>query len=194
MQARAAKMNHLNEPDKHRLAGNEGLALVTTILVMVLLTAGVAAMKTISANYQSSRTFYIAEAGAEAALGQIQLALQDGVITDDELSNITPPTLSGFEFNQFEVVKDGTLVTETITDGPFTGGQSQAAAARRNGSAEPSPTARPSATSSTGTTRSSSNAPKASGAASTCLPAARWSARSSAPRLEKRISRYAVGS
>ena len=114
-------MNHPNEPDKHRLAGNEGLALVTTILVMVLLTAGVAAMKTTSADYQSSRTFYIAEAGVEATLGQIQLALQDGVVTDDELSNITPPTLSGFEFNQFEVVKDGALVTETITDGPFTG-------------------------------------------------------------------------
>ncbi len=110
-------------------AGQEGLALVTTLLVMALLggliaatlLTGINATRTTSAEYQNSRAFYAAEAGVEAALAQVKLALQDGFLADDELAGIVPPTIDGFDFIEYSVVKSGTVDTVTITDGPFAG-------------------------------------------------------------------------
>jgi hypothetical protein len=106
-----------------------GLALVLTLLVVVLIAAIVAAAVTAAANYtrtttadyRDTRTFYAAEAGAEAALSQVELALRDAMLTDAELQAIRPPELEGFDFSEFTVVKDGAVVQETITDGPWAG-------------------------------------------------------------------------
>ncbi|HSG81540.1 MAG TPA: hypothetical protein VLC48_04780, partial [Gemmatimonadota bacterium] len=111
------------------LRGEDGLALVATLMVVVLIaaivtaaiTGGLSNFRAVDTDYRSTRAFYAAEAGAEAALSQIEAALHDGRITDAELSEIQPPPLEGFSFSQFEVEKDDTVYVETISDGAFAG-------------------------------------------------------------------------
>ena len=54
-------------------------------------------------------------------MSQLADALQDGVLTDAELSGITPPTIAPFTFDSFAVDRIGGIFSERITDGPFTG-------------------------------------------------------------------------
>jgi hypothetical protein len=106
-----------------RIAGEGGIALVATLLVVVLIAAVVAAAvnaamsvtRSANADYYSTRAFYAAEAGAEHALAQVELALQDGFLSDGELADIAPPPLEGFDFTEFVVVKDGTWDLYAIT-------------------------------------------------------------------------------
>lgn len=104
-----------------------GLALVATLLVVVLIAVVIAAAistamtttRSVTADHESMRAFYAAEAGAEHALTQVELALQDGFLSDAELDAITPPTIAGFVFTEFGVAKDGPFETVPISDGPF---------------------------------------------------------------------------
>jgi len=121
---------HTCQPDIFQLsADRRGIALVTTLLVVTLIAAIVAAAvtaamsytRTTTADYGSTRAFYAAEAGAEHALAQVELALQDGFLSDDELAAIAPPPIEGFDFDVYSVVKDGTWDTTWISDGPFAG-------------------------------------------------------------------------
>ncbi len=111
------------------LRDEHGLALVATLLAVVLIgvliagavTGSLVTTRTASADYEASRAFYAAEAGGEVALAALEVAVLDGVLDDDELSNISPPTLAGYTFTQFDVVKEGAVIQQTITDGPFSG-------------------------------------------------------------------------
>ncbi len=106
-----------------------GLALTTTLMVIVLVgivvaaavNAAVSTTRTVSADYQATRAFYAAEAGAEAALSQIEDAVVDGQISNEELAAMAAPQLAGFEFTRFVVERDGVLQKEAMTDGPFAG-------------------------------------------------------------------------
>ncbi|NIR45512.1 MAG: hypothetical protein GWN99_13985 [Gemmatimonadetes bacterium] len=106
-----------------------GLALIMTIMVLAvvgtivgaMVTVVMASVRTAGMEYHEGRVFYAAEAGGEAALAQIKLALQDGLLEDTELTDMTAPVMDGFNFDQFEVQKMGTPIVETITDGPFAG-------------------------------------------------------------------------
>ncbi len=97
-------------------SGEEGLALIATLLVLALmgglmaasLWGGMSGLRTSNVDYQSARTFYAAEAAAEAALADLYVALEDGQITDVELAGITAPELQGFDFTGFSVTKIGT--------------------------------------------------------------------------------------
>jgi hypothetical protein len=112
-----------------RVAEEHGIALIAALLVVVmvaaivvvLVTTGLSGVRAVSADYHNSRTLYGAEAGAEAALSQIEAALDDGVLTDDEIAAISPPALEGFDYDEFHVSRDGTVFVERLTDGPFTG-------------------------------------------------------------------------
>ena len=112
-----------------RIRERSGLALITTILVLSVIGSIVAAMvtlvmasvRTAGLEYHEGRAFYAAEAGGEAALAQIKLALQDGLLEDSELDDMAPPEMAGFSFDSFSVRKIGVPVVETITDGPFGG-------------------------------------------------------------------------
>jgi hypothetical protein len=113
-----------------RRSGSEsGIALLATLLVVVLIAAVVAAAvnaamtvtRSTNAEYYGTRAFYAAEAGAEHALAQVELALRDGFLSPDELADIEPPELEGFEFTEFEVIKEGVWDTASIKDGPFAG-------------------------------------------------------------------------
>ncbi|MGD2217941.1 MAG: hypothetical protein PVJ64_14380 [Gemmatimonadales bacterium] len=111
------------------VAGRAGLALVTTIIVLAVIGMIVAAMATAAMSsaraaameYHEGRAFFAAEAGGEAALAQLKLALQDGFLADDELTDMTPPVLEPFSFDSFAAGKVGAAVVETITDGPYEG-------------------------------------------------------------------------
>ena len=121
-----------SSPPRHssRHAFDErGLALIATLLVVVLIAGIIAAglrtamsvTRSSNADYRGARAFYAAEAGAEAALAQIEAALLDGRLSDEELAAIQPPELAGFDFAEFAVERDGPVVSETLTDGPFAG-------------------------------------------------------------------------
>lgn len=111
------------------LRHERGIALLATLVVMLLMaglitvafSGALTASRTERIDYANSRVFYAAEAGAEASMAQLALALDDGVLTDQELNDIQPPTLTGFRYDSFEVRRVGGIVQETITDGPFAG-------------------------------------------------------------------------
>jgi hypothetical protein len=107
----------------------DGLALVVTLLVIMMIGAlaaaavkgAMAVIRSENATYRSDRAFYVAEAGAEAALSQVEVALSDGVITDAELAAMQPPAIEGYDFVDFLVERDDTAIVERITDGPWSG-------------------------------------------------------------------------
>ncbi|NIP61064.1 MAG: hypothetical protein GWO17_24780, partial [Gemmatimonadetes bacterium] len=80
-----------------------GFALEATIIMLVLLSGlllvmiqtATTAFRTSFLDYTNSRAFYAAEAGAEAAMGQIAIMIEDGALEDQEVSEITPPDLEG---------------------------------------------------------------------------------------------------
>jgi hypothetical protein len=90
-------------------------------MVAAAVSAAISTTRTVTADYLGTRAFYAAEAGVEHALAQVELALQDGFLSDAELSDINPPTLEGFDFSDYLVIKDGAWDTLRITDGPFAG-------------------------------------------------------------------------
>jgi hypothetical protein len=111
------------------LRGQAGMALMAALMVIVLMaiiitaavTAGLSTFRSVEGDYRGTRAFYAAEAGAEGALSQIENALRDGVLSDEELAAIQPPELDGFSFADFKVERDQELYVETIPDGPFAG-------------------------------------------------------------------------
>ena len=109
--------------------GERGLALLATLMVVVLIaviiaaavTASLSVTRSANADYRSARAFYAAEAGAEAILSQVEVALQDGNISDAELAAIAPPVLEGFDFTGYVVEKVDSVRVEPITDGGYAG-------------------------------------------------------------------------
>jgi hypothetical protein len=112
-----------------RLHDRSGLALIATLMLIALiavlttaaLSGALSSLRTASSDYEDTRVFYAAEAGGEATLAQLKIALQDGYLSDDELASIRPPTLRGISFDSFLVRKVGSTYNETITDGPYAG-------------------------------------------------------------------------
>ncbi|UCC48155.1 MAG: hypothetical protein JSV41_11885 [Gemmatimonadota bacterium] len=112
-----------------RLGDQNGLALVATILVLALVAAlavtaingAMTSLRTTGFAYRDARAFYASEAGGEYALGQIRIALRDGFLSDEEVANLHPPEIEGFNFDSFTVWKQGEPTVETITDGPYAG-------------------------------------------------------------------------
>ncbi len=96
------------------------LTLLSVLVVSVFANA-MASFRSGVTDMEKTRAYYAAEAGAESAMAQLALALEDAVIEDRELTAITPPTIEGFTFDSFSVVRSGGVETERITDGPFAG-------------------------------------------------------------------------
>ncbi len=91
------------------------------ILTAAILSGAMSSIGATRAEYQSARTFYAAEASAEAALAQLVELLRDGSLDEEDLATITPPPLSGFNLDGFSIELIDTALVETITDGPYTG-------------------------------------------------------------------------
>ncbi len=111
------------------LGSRDGFAMAATLGVLTLLSAlvvtvfanAMASFRSGMTDLEKSRTYYAAEAGAESGMAQLALALEDAFIEDSELGAIVPPTIEGFTFDSFSVVRNGSVTTERITDGPFAG-------------------------------------------------------------------------
>jgi len=106
-----------------------GFALESTLIVLLLMSTlaviafagAVTSIRTTNIDYRNARVGYASEAGAEAIMAQIDVNLQDGVLTDAELAAMTAPSIPGFTVDSFKATKVGGIVKETITQGPFVG-------------------------------------------------------------------------
>ena len=105
-----------------------GFALEAVLLLMLLfgiiITAGLTAVNTLSRtsviDYRSSQTSYAAEGGADDIMSQLDAAMQDGVIGNEDILGLQNPSLPGFKFVT-ETETTGTPIAKTITSGPFAG-------------------------------------------------------------------------
>ncbi len=97
------------------------LMLLIATLIAVTVTGVIPTVRTSSLDYRNARVTYAAEAGADAIMAQLEIALQDGVLSDADLAAVVPPTISGFNYDAVTVTRMGGITVETITDGPFAG-------------------------------------------------------------------------
>ena len=112
-----------------KLGSKDGFALVATLGVLSLLSVlavtvfanAMASFRSGMTDLEKSRTYFAAEAAAESAMAQLALVLEDAVVEDQELASITAPTIPGFTFDSFSVLRNGSVETERITDGEFAG-------------------------------------------------------------------------
>ena len=116
MKARYEVMN-LGSRDGFAMAATLGVLTLLSVLVVTVFANAMASFRSGMTDLEKSRTFYAAESG----MAQLALALEDAVLDDQELSSIVPPTIEGFTFDNFSVVKQGTTTTERITDGEYAG-------------------------------------------------------------------------
>ena len=120
MKARYEFLN-LGSGDGFVMAATLGVLTVLSVLVVTVFANAMASFRSGMTDLEKSRTYYAAEAAAESGMAQLALVLEDAVIEDEELSAIVPPTIEGFAFDSFSVVREGSVETERITDGPFAG-------------------------------------------------------------------------
>ena len=112
-----------------KLESNDGFAMAATLGVLTLLSVlvisvfadAMASFRSGMTDLEKARTYFAAEAAAESAMAQLAAVLEDAVIEDEELNGIVAPTIEGFTFDSFSVVREGGVTTERITDGPFAG-------------------------------------------------------------------------
>lgn len=105
-----------------------GFALEAVLLLMLLfgiiITAGLTAVNTLSrtsvVDYRSSRTAYAAEGGADDIMSQLDAAMQDGVIGEEDILGLETPSMPGFAFTTATNVA-GLPIAKTITSGAFAG-------------------------------------------------------------------------
>lgn len=105
-----------------------GFALESVLLLLalfaVVVLAGLSAVTSLSrtsdADYRSSRASYAAEGGADDIMSQLDAAMQDGIVNNEEIASLTDPTMSGFRFTSYTTPM-GPPESRTITSGPFAG-------------------------------------------------------------------------
>lgn len=105
-----------------------GFALESVLMLMVMFSviilAGLSAVTSLSrtsnADYRASRATYASEGGADDIMSQLDAAMQDGIISNQDISTLLTPSLPGYRFTQTTRTV-GAPVTKTITTGPFSG-------------------------------------------------------------------------
>jgi hypothetical protein len=105
-----------------------GFALEATLFMMllfaVMIGAAMTAVRTFTRtsgfDYRSSAVSYAAEGGADDIMAQLEVAMQDGVITATDVAGLTPPTMQGFRFDQ-DTRTTAMPISRAITSGPFAG-------------------------------------------------------------------------
>ncbi len=110
------------------LLDRRGFALEATLIFMVLLAALIGAAmagvvivrRTAGVDYRGSRVDYAAEAGADHVMSQLDVAMQDGLLSDAELAALTPPVLPGFIVTA-SGARVGGVTPRTVTSGPYAG-------------------------------------------------------------------------
>lgn len=106
-----------------------GFALIATLIFTVLvaglvattLVVAVTSSRTAVMSQQEAQAFYMAEGGAEHAMAQLAISLQDGSLDDGELDEITPPVMEGWSWPEYGASKIGTPRQVTLSDGSHAG-------------------------------------------------------------------------
>ncbi|MGV3709599.1 MAG: hypothetical protein ACO1Q7_12230 [Gemmatimonas sp.] len=115
-----------NTPAPVRPRRGFALESVLMLLVMfsVIILAGLSAVTSLSrssnSDYRASRVSYAAEGGADDIMSQLDAAMQDGIINNEDIGNLQKPSMPGFTFTQ-QTQTIGLPVSKTITAGPFAG-------------------------------------------------------------------------
>ncbi|MDZ4864964.1 MAG: hypothetical protein SGJ01_16200 [Gemmatimonadota bacterium] len=110
------------------LRNRRGFALEASLVLLVLIAALIGAavlgsmmvQRSAGVDYRSARVNYAAEAGADNAMAQLEVAMSDGLITSAELAALASPTLTGFTITTSGALNGGP-VPRTITTGSYTG-------------------------------------------------------------------------
>jgi hypothetical protein len=111
MKARYEVLN-LGSRDGFAMMAALGVLSLLSVLIVTVFANAMASFRSGMTDLEKSRTYYAGEAGAEAGMAQLALALEDAVIEDQELSAIYPPIIEGFSFDAFSVVRRGSVETE----------------------------------------------------------------------------------
>ncbi len=98
-------LTELGSKDGFAMAAALGVLTLLSVLVVTVFANAMASFRSGMTDLEKTRTFYAAEAAAESAMAQLALALEDAILEDQELSSIVPPTIEGFSFDNFSVVK-----------------------------------------------------------------------------------------
>ncbi len=115
------EITNLRSKNGFALAATLGVLTLLSVLVISVFANAMASFRSGMTDLEKSRTHFAAEAAAESAMAQLALVLEDAIIEDSELNSIVAPTIEGFTFDNFSVVRNGTVEMERITDGPFAG-------------------------------------------------------------------------
>jgi hypothetical protein len=110
---------------RHRRAG---FALEAVILLMVLFSvvvlAGLTTVSTMArtsgADYQAARALYSMEATGDDLMAQLDVFMQDGLVTAAEIGQLEAPQLAGYAVTQ-STVNRGAPTLRTVSSGPYTG-------------------------------------------------------------------------
>ncbi len=99
-------------------------ALLLLVMFSIIILAGLSAVtsmaRTSNADYRSSRASYAAEGGADDIMSQLDAAMQDGVVSGEDIATLQTPALSGYRFTQ-STHTTAAPISRTITSGPFAG-------------------------------------------------------------------------
>jgi hypothetical protein len=94
------------------------------VMFTVIILAGMSAVTTISrtsnADYRGARVSYASEGGADDIMSQLDAAMQDGIVSGEDIANLQTPEVPGYVITQ-ETKTTGLPVSRTITSGPFSG-------------------------------------------------------------------------
>ena len=99
-------------------------ALLLLVMFSIIILAGLSAVstmaKTSSADYRASRASYAAEGGADDIMSQLDAAMQDGIISGQDIAQLQTPALTGYRITQ-TTQTTGLPISRTISSGPFAG-------------------------------------------------------------------------
>ena len=99
-------------------------ALLLLVMFSIIILAGLSAVtsmaRTSNADYRSSRASYAAEGGADDIMSQLDAAMQDGVVSGEDIATLQTPALSGYRFSQ-STRTTAAPISRTITSGSFAG-------------------------------------------------------------------------
>jgi len=105
-----------------------GFALEMMLLLMVLfcgivlggLTTVGTMSRTSGADYQAARAAYAMEGASDDLMSQLDAAMQDGLVSAEDIASLATPVVPGFTITHGTAAK-GAPTLRTVTEGPFTG-------------------------------------------------------------------------
>ena len=112
------------------MRNKEGMVMPVALIVMLLLTLlGMEALLSSSTDLLTTRSqwagkgaFYASEGGIVYGTKELNSLLATTLVpTSAQIAAITPPSISGFNFDTFSVAASGNSAVKTITTGPYAG-------------------------------------------------------------------------